>query len=187
MNGSNIILIAGMPGTGKSTYAKYLSEKINLPLVSYDRIKSKEWDYLHENGLQSVLDTSFGKMAYEFFWFFCKEIMTTKSSLVADYIFHPMNIDILHSLVNEHGYKAITVLFDCDTKIAYDRFIARNNDRHPGIMVKGISYEAFEKGTQANRDLRFETKIIHVNTDNFENVSYEDITKQIFDWSAEHE
>ncbi|MCL2088035.1 MAG: AAA family ATPase [Oscillospiraceae bacterium] len=178
-----LILISGMPGTGKSTYAQYLSENLCLPLVSYDHIKSKEWDYLEQNDLNGVLKPSFGKLAYDFFWFFCDEIMATKSSLIADYIFHPMNVNDLNALTKKHGYKAITVLFDCDVKVAYDRFTVRNKDRHPGIAVRDISYEDFEKDTKANRDFRYGDKIIHVKTNDFESVSYEDITREIITMS----
>ena len=36
-----MILVTGMPGTGKTTFAAWLSSKLHVPLVSYDNIAKK--------------------------------------------------------------------------------------------------------------------------------------------------
>jgi|GEM_PF-3391078 len=39
-----MILVAGMPATGKTTLANYLSNKLKMPLVCKDRLKEIIWD-----------------------------------------------------------------------------------------------------------------------------------------------
>lgn len=63
-----IILIAGMAGTGKTSFAKYLSAKLNIPLVCYDNIKAKDWDINDKDKRLKELEL-FGKFSYEYFWF----------------------------------------------------------------------------------------------------------------------
>ena len=42
-----LIIIAGMPGTGKTTFANYLSDKMQVPLVCKDKLKEIIWDKVH--------------------------------------------------------------------------------------------------------------------------------------------
>ncbi len=178
---NTMILIAGMPGAGKSTFATYLSEKLHIPLVCYDHIKEKEWDLIQDKSKQGLLASSYGKISYEFLWFFTEEIMKSHSPLIVEYFFHPMQEPALSSLINKYNYKTIMVHFDADIEVVYKRFLLRNNshERHPGLKLGDIDFESFKKGVQPNRDFSFGEYTINVNTNDFDNVSYEDITKQI--------
>jgi 2-phosphoglycerate kinase len=60
-----IILIGGMPTVGKSTIAKALSAKLNLPWMSTDQIREIMKSALGENA-QSVLNGSTGLSADEY-------------------------------------------------------------------------------------------------------------------------
>ena len=41
---SFLILIAGLPGTGKTSFAQYLSAKMKIPMVSKDIVKEHLFD-----------------------------------------------------------------------------------------------------------------------------------------------
>ena len=176
-----MILITGMPGLGKSTYATYLSEKLCIPLVCYDHIKGKEWDLLQNESKPELFANLYGKISLEFLWFFTEEIMKSHSPLIVEYFFHPMQEPILSSLINKYDYNTITVHFDADIEVAYKRFSVRNisSERHPGLRVNDIDLETFKKAAQPNRDFRFGEHTIFVNTNDFDNISYDDITQQI--------
>lgn len=178
---NTMILVTGMSGAGKSTFATYLSEKLHIPLVCYDHIKGKEWDLMQNESNKDILISSYGKISYGFFWFFIEEIMKSGSPLIVEYFFHPMQEPTLTSLINKYNYKTIMVHFDADIEVAYKRCLLRDNspERHPGLSFKDIDFEMFKKVVQPNRDFRFGEHIINVNTNDFNNVSYEDITKQI--------
>jgi adenylate kinase family enzyme len=178
---NTMILITGMPGTGKSTFAKYLSEKLHIPLVCYDNIKGKEWDLIEDKSKEGLLASSYGKYSYGFLWFFSEEIMKSHSPLIIDYIFHPMQKSMLSSLINKYNYNTITVHFDADIEVVYKRDLLRNNspERHPGLKLKDIDFETFKKVVQPNKDFRFGEHTIIVNTNDFNNVSYDQIIKQV--------
>lgn len=174
-----LILIAGMPGTGKSTFARYLSTTKHMPLVCYDEIKSKEWAILEKvDGLDNTKMT--GLFGYEYFWFFIEELMKSGSTLIAEYFFHPLNEEELNRLVDKYGYESVTVVFDSDTKIAYNRFTERNksDERDAGLRVN-LPYQDFEKATLPNKSFCFGDKNLYVNTDDFESVSYDRIVEDI--------
>ncbi|MFL0269332.1 hypothetical protein [Candidatus Clostridium radicumherbarum] len=42
-----LIIIAGMPGTGKTRFANYLSHKLQKSLICKDKLKEIIWDKLH--------------------------------------------------------------------------------------------------------------------------------------------
>ena len=174
-----IILIAGMGGTGKTTFAKYLSEKLNIPLVCYDNIKAKDWD-ITETDVELKKLKLFGKFSYEYFWFFIEEIMKSGSPVIAEYLFHPQNASKLEELVNKNNYNAITVLFDANTETAYNRFIKRNESqcREEGLRVI-MPFESFEKCTAPNKLFRFGRSNLLVNTDSFDKVNYDNIINDI--------
>lgn len=62
-----IILVAGMAGTGKSTTARGIAQRLGLPLVTYDNIKAKDWEIVEKYALHEK--DVYGKCSYEFFWF----------------------------------------------------------------------------------------------------------------------
>lgn len=174
-----IILIAGMAGTGKTSFAKYLSAKLNIPLVCYDNIKAKDWDINDKDKRLKELEL-FGKFSYEYFWFFIEEIMKSGSPLVAEYFFHPQNLSDLNGLVDRNNYRSVTVIFDADVEIAYNRFIKRNEskDRHEGLRIIR-PLEDFKKCSEPNKSFRFRENNIVVNTNDFNNVNYDEIIKDI--------
>lgn len=42
-----LIIVAGMPGTGKTIFANYLSDKLQKTLICKDKLKEVVWDKLH--------------------------------------------------------------------------------------------------------------------------------------------
>ena len=176
---NTIILIAGMAGTGKTSFAKYLSSKLNIPLVCYDNIKAKEWDIIEKNEKLKELKL-FGSFSYEYFWFFIEEIMKSSSLLIAEYFFHTINLTALNELVDKYNYKAVTVILDADVEIAYNRFITRNESKDRPEGLRGVcSFEDFEKCSEPNKAFRFGKNNIVVNTNDFNTVNYDEIIKDI--------
>jgi hypothetical protein len=73
------------------------------------------------------------------------------------------------------------VHFDADIEVVYKRDLLRNksSERHPGLRLNDIDFETFKKVVQPNKEFRFGEHTIFVNTNDFDNVYYDDITKQI--------
>jgi len=161
-----------MPGAGKSTFADYLASQMNIPLVSYDKILSKEWD---------ILKSHLPDLAHQFFWFFGETVMKSKLPLIMDYCFHPQSCAQLDIFTSQYGYKTITIHFDADIDIVYKRFIERNKnanqERHIGL-IEDVDYEKFSEFAKLNKYFSFGEYRIIVNTNDFSKVSYENIKNQ---------
>lgn len=178
-----MILVSGMPGTGKTAFAKWLSPKLCAPLVCYDHIKEKTLEIMYASCNTPEQHLLFGRFPYEFFWFNCEEIMKSSSLMIAEYFFSNQKImtDVLDNLIEKYQYETITVLLDAPVETAHRRFHERNQNEPgtPGMRPKEIPFEAFAQGTQQNKDFRYGNRFIYVDTSDFSRVSYESIADQI--------
>jgi tRNA uridine 5-carbamoylmethylation protein Kti12 len=177
-----LILVSGMPGVGKTSFAKWLSSEMRIPLVCYDHVVEK---FLHlsravfENDEQFRILRGFPD---GFMWFFCEEIMKSSSPLIFEYFFtEQMKEEKLNDLVDKYKYQTINVHLDASTEVAHRRYQERNQNNQSGEGLKRpeISFEQFDKGTKANKDFRYGDRIIYVDTTDFSTVSYDDISKKI--------
>lgn len=175
---NQIIIISGMPGTGKTTFARHLAEALSLPLVCYDEIKSRAWECMQEAEMQSG---ALGKLGYGFFWYIMEMLMKSGKPFIAEYFFHPDHATALGELLARYGYKPLMVHFDADLKIAYERYVQRNKEgvRHKGLLTADIPFDAFAAGATPNRAFQLDFPTIHVNTNDFSNVTYEDIIARL--------
>ena len=176
-----MILVSGMPATGKSTFATWLSSELHTPLVCFDRITKKTLEVSKANCEDEEQRRLFACIPYEFFLFICEEIMKSSSMLIAEYFFCDKMKDALDYLVSKYQYTTITVHMDATIETAHRRFHERgeNDSSLDGIRPKVITFENFSKGVQQNKDFRYGDRLILVDTENFNNVSYEEITYQI--------
>ena len=161
-----LILVSGMPATGKTTFAEWLSSEMRVPLVCYDHIKAKL--------LESVKEA--GPISYELFLFICEEIMKSSSPLIAEYLFSKQMEDTLDGLTAKYQYKTVTVHMDTPVETAYRRFSDRNS---AGIRPSDISFEKFAAFTKQNKDFRYGENFIYVDTADFSKLSYADIAEKI--------
>ena len=179
-----LILVSGMAGTGKSTFAKWLSTEISTPLVCYDNIMKKMME-LAENKYDKpdMYPPIVRDIPDEFLWFNIEEIMKSSSPLIVDYFLCEMHRPIIDALMLKYLYKVIHVQFDSDADIAYRRFVERNEkDAREQSIRKSksdLDLKRFIELTKQNRDFRYDDSFIYVDTNDFENVFYEVILEQI--------
>ena len=178
---SILILVSGMPATGKTSFASWLSKELNAPLVCYDNIKTKIFKSMYQNCKSSKHCNFFDSLPYDFFLFSIEEIMKSSALLIAEYFFTNQMSDILYNLTNNYKYETITIHMDTSSEVAYKRFQERNlNDSSQiGIRPTKISFEQFASSTKQNKDFRFGKCFIRVNTSDFSTVSYDQILTQI--------
>ena len=182
-----LIIIAGMPASGKTTFANYLSNALHIPLICKDRLKEIIWNRLQYDGTRREESQKFGGVAYDLSFHFCEELMKSDAAFIFESNLGATCPPTLDKLVQQYGYKVITVLFDGDVSVIHRRFVERDRTdaRHPGL-VSGSRFDTlddFAKRTAPCRDFSYGDKLIRVDMTDFEAVSYDDIIQEIKDFS----
>ena len=178
-----MILIAGMPGTGKTRYANHLSSALCIPLICKDKLKEIIWDKTHYDSRIRAESQKYGALAYDLSYHFCEILMRTDQSFVFESNFVSQCKDFLNPMVSKYGYKAITVLFDGNIEIIHKRFLERDitEERHPGLVSNSYfsDFNFFKSATEACRTFCFGDKKIVVDATDFSNISYDRITEEV--------
>ena len=128
-----LVLIAGLPGTGKSRLSQLVCEALGpLTEISIDPIKEAIWDSDGFNSLEEkrVLD---GAALSQFFSLIDRS-MDRSERIIADYPFSEKQRPQLEGLCLAHGYCPVTIRMTADLDVLYERQRRRDVDesRHLG-------------------------------------------------------
>lgn len=194
-----LIIVTGGPGTGKSYAARQILRHFeDLTVLSYDSIKEKEWDrFGFDNAAQKARLNSF---CLEEFYLTLQKMMWEKKSILIEYPFNMSHRDQLEALINNYGYKTVTVYLYGDWKVIYERGIARDKNsrgnRHPGHLTNTyhiengagagsivpdamLTYEQFRADIdRKNYDIRL-GETVPVDVTDFRKVHFNDVLKKI--------
>ncbi|MDF2884087.1 MAG: coaE 1 [Clostridiaceae bacterium] len=192
-----LILIAGMPASGKTTFAKRLGAELQIPMVSKDEIKEILFDSVGFHSRAEKVALGVGSM--DIMYYFTESVMLTNKPVILENNFENISKPKLQQLIDKYQYTPITVLFDGDIKTIYNRFIQRDNSptRHRGHVVNTeypesanlgaippqMKFEDFQK-TFEERGIRYFSIggiVITIDTTDFEKAAYSDVINQIKD------
>lgn len=181
-----LILIAGMPGVGKTRFANYLSEKLQIALICKDKLKEIIWDKVHYDTSIRTESKIYAGLAYDLSFYFCEMLMGTSQPVIFESNFTKLGGDIFQPMVQKYGYKVINVLFDGDSQVIHKRFVERDktSERHPGLVSNGFfdDFEVFEKAAQACGDFKYGDVIINVDATDFSKISYDDLVEKVLSY-----
>ena len=191
---TNLILIAGLPASGKSSFAAYASKELSIPVIAKDDIKEHLFDTvgfrsyeektrLDITAVNTMLDTA-------------AELLDAGESVILDNNFEDRNRAGLEKLVIGHPCNVITVRFDCNVAVVYERYLKRDKspERHPGHVlltayppipgvedeVKLLTLEHFNEKYRSRGTFDFSMgKLIKVDADDFSKISYSEILKRL--------
>lgn len=188
------ILIAGMPATGKSKFAGWLSVELGLPYMSKDAVKEILFDRV---GFQSrAQKVALGEAAMDVLYYYAQGQMMAGLPFILENNFEDCSKAGISSLVEKYGYKPVTVLFDGEIGAVYRRFVARDRspERHRGHVVNTaypetgerpayvpMEPDTFRMGIEQRGFRRFFIGgvVVRVDCTDFERVNYEQIAERI--------
>ncbi len=195
------ILVTGIPATGKSTMAKALSERLNLPVISKDAIKELLFDNV---GFQSRAEkVKLGTASMEIMYYVAGQLMEARQPFILENNFEYSSKQGIKNLLEKYQYSALTITLTGDYKVIYQRFLKRESspDRHRGHVVNGcypeknednlkntktktISYEDFVHGIEQRGFDSFcvDGSQIKVDTTDFQKINMEELFSQVTAW-----
>lgn len=129
------ILVTGIPAAGKSTMAQFLSEQLQIPMISKDRIKEQLFDdvgFLSRNEKVKL-----GIASMNILYYMAEQLMKCKQPFILENNFENSSQEGLKVILERYSYKAITITLTGDYEKIYERFVERNSsvDRHRGHVV----------------------------------------------------
>jgi predicted kinase len=189
----DLILIAGLPASGKSGFASYAGKKLNIPVIAKDELKEVLFDDI---GFKSREEkTKLGNAAMDLMYCMAGLLLKNGSSVILDNNFEAASVPGIRKLTAAYPCNLITVRFDGDVKAIYSRFIKRDLDpgRHRGHVVNTvypektrepyvpIPFEVFEKKFRQRGMMDFYAggKLITVDVTTFEHYSKEKLLSEL--------
>ena len=129
------ILVSGMPASGKSTMAAYLSGALGIPMFSKDAIKERLYDSV---GFRSRAEkVQLGVAAMRILYDCARACLSCGQSVILENNFEIASREGLDALVADCPCRVIVVHMTGDLRALYARFAARDRSasRHRGHVV----------------------------------------------------
>lgn len=132
----HIIVLAGMPASGKSTVAKALSKAFGLPVLAKDDLKEAIFDTM---GFRDYAEKRRTDHAANAVLLKCtKALLDNSQSMILDNNFDTISSKALDELVRSYNCKCVIVFFGGDNDAFYRRYVERDrqNVRHLGHVLQ---------------------------------------------------
>lgn len=120
-----LIIVNGLPGTGKTTLARRLAADVKLPVFSRDGIYETLYDALEcrSNGLPSLL----GSATFTLLYYITGSVLAAGQSAIVEGFFGRPEIRTAEFLHLQHSYdfEPLQILCRADGRILLERFLVR--------------------------------------------------------------
>jgi predicted kinase len=130
---NTLIIITGLPATGKTSLGKKLATELNLPFISKDEIKELLFESLGYTDL--AWSKKIGSTSYDLLYYFAESLLKNNQSLIIETNFDPKfaNQKII-DLKNKYNFEPMQIRCFTEGKILLERFTkrAQSSERHPG-------------------------------------------------------
>ena len=132
----NLIVLAGMPATGKSTVATALSKAFGYPVLEKDYIKEGLFDTLGFDNYDQkrALDHAANNVLLRM----VESLLKAGKSIIVDNNFDTASGEKLCDLIEKYRPDCVTVFLSGETEVLHQRYTLRDNShkRHLGHVLQ---------------------------------------------------
>lgn len=176
-----LILVLGMPATGKTHLSKEIANSLALPLVSKDDIKEIMFEGLGWSDRE--YSKKIGKTSFAILDYFIETQLAAGNSIILESPLKPeFENDKFRKWQQKYKCKTIQVLCYANGEVLVRRFVerAQSGARHPGHRDDS-SLDEFRDDLLKGRAklLDIEGDVIEVDTTDFSSIDYSKISSQI--------
>lgn len=176
-----LIIVSGLSCTGKSTLAKEIGKKFNLPVFSKDKFKESLFDSLGYSDRE--FSKKLGVAAYKLLYEQIEEMLAAGVSLIVEANFKAeYDSLIFKEIITKHNPHVIQLICRADGDVLFNRFKERSEsgERHPG-HVDHKNYDEFAPILRSGeyRPLDIPGDILDIDTTDFSKIDYPKIFKTV--------
>lgn len=169
-----LIIVTGLPATGKTTIARYLSLQLLIPVFHKDDIKELLFDQLTAEVQTS--SSLLGRTSFALLELTAQRMLEAGNSVIIEGNYSQASYtDQLVRLAINFQADLIQVWCNCEEVVRQQRFVDRHSSRHPTHAQNGPS----SKGTGSQQSLSMPGLLIEVDTTDWEKVDLADIADQV--------
>lgn len=177
---SKLIIMTGDLATGKSTFSNVLSKRYNVEVYNKDTMKEMLADNIGFKNREENLKLSHASIALmtEIF----EKHAINDIDLILEANFHKDEITNLYKIAERYNAKILTLVFEADIEILYERFRYRieHEDRHPVHQSAGLKdIELFKEYVLNSRKDVELNEYIKVNANDFSYKEDNDLLEKI--------
>lgn len=139
-----LILLAGLPGTGKTYLSTIIKEKLGeFYMLSQDELKEHFCDVYGYHNLEEKQEIE--KIAWAKYYEIMEHQMQDGSNIMSDYPFSHKQKPHIKQLVERYGYKVVTIRLIADLDVLFER--QKKRDLEPARHLSHI-VTSYKKGDQ---------------------------------------
>lgn len=176
-----VIIVTGLPGTGKTTLARRLAADLELPFIHKDGIKETLFERLGWSDRE--WSRRLGSASYDLLYYFLDvELAAGRSAVVESNFSAQQDTPRFLALKDRHEFAPIQILCYASTEVVLERFRARaaSPERHPG-HVEAENMAEFEAALLRGRiePLPIGGTVIEVDTTDFARVDCNSLVQTV--------
>jgi predicted kinase len=168
-----LIIVSGLPCTGKTTLARRLATEFRLPLVHKDGIKERLFDTL--GWRDRAWSRTVGGATYELLFYFTEVLLAAGRPLIVESNFYPDHAARFLALQRQYPFQPLQVVCRTEGAVLFRRFQERaeSGERHPG-HVDQQNYAEFQTALLRGESapLAIDGPVLLVDTTNFAVIDY---------------
>ena len=181
MNKPLLIVVSGPSCSGKSTLAKKISERYQLPLITKDSIKELIFDNLGWSDRE--WSKKVGGTSNKLLVYFLDAMLISKKPIIIESNFEKEFVtNLILEKLSKFGYLPLQIMCQCNGQILFKRFKKRSEsvERHPGHNDLK-NYDEFKEMLLKGKlePLEIGGEIITFDTTNFDNLDFDSIYTKI--------
>ena len=176
-----LIIITGLPGTGKTTLGRKIAQEFHLPFICRDDFKELLFDVLGYKNRE--WSKKIGMASYDILYHIVEENLKANKPIVVETNFDPKfaNKKFLE-LKEKYGFISFQIRCITDGEILFERFKDRANstERHPG-HVDNANLTEWEPMIKKGKieALKIGGNIFDIDTTDFESIDYKKLFEVI--------
>ncbi len=179
-----LILISGLPASGKTILSKKIAERFALPVFGSDAIKEVMYDGLQWKGLAEKTLNDMGKTSFELLYYVLQSCLKSPIATVVEGNFHPdWNNERIKTMISENSAEVFYIYCSANKEAVEKRFKERavSDSRHLGHRdaIKMHDKKFMQNLHEVNQPLEIGVDVFEFDTTDFGKVDHEKLFEKI--------